>query len=143
MTIDLAAILRWFWEALLSLIASVHGSAAVVGIAIGVALSEFLAHMLPPGMDSYYADRITRLVCLGVSLCTTFALDATLLGFFLALLAGLAGPTVHGFMLRYVNARWPNLTPRALIPGPCDTVAPRPLIEKTPGSSMAAPFRDS
>lgn len=136
MTIDVAAILRWLWEALLGLVASVHGSAAVIGILIGVALAEFLAHMLPPGMDSYAADRITRLVCLGVSMCSTFALDATLVGFFLAMLAGLAGPTVHGVMLRYIAFRWPNLTPRALIPGPCDTVAPRPIIpfpsEKNP-----------
>lgn len=139
MTIDLAAILRWITEALRALLTGVHGFAVFVGIAIGIALAEFLAHMLPPGMDSYYADRITRLVCLGVSLCSTFALDVSLAGFFLALLAGLAGPTAHGFILRYVNARWPNLTPKALIPGPCDTVAPRPLIE-TPS---AAASRDS
>lgn len=137
MTIDLAAILRWLWEALKALLTSAHGFAAFIGIAIGVALAEFLAHMLPPGMDSYYADRITRLVCLGVSLCSTFALDATLPGFFLAMLAGLAGPTVHGFTLRYINARWPNYTPKALIPGPCDTVAPRPIIEKTPPAATS------
>ncbi|HKS97636.1 MAG TPA: hypothetical protein VJV74_16085 [Terriglobia bacterium] len=132
MTVDLAAILRWCWEAIRALLTSAHGFAAFIGIAIGVALAEFLAHMLPPGMDSYYADRITRLVCLGVSLCSTFALDATLPGFFLALLAGLGGPTAHGFILRYINARWPNLTPKALIPSPGNTTAPRPLLPATP-----------
>ena len=137
MTIDLAAIARFIWEALTGLLKTTHGGAAALGIALGVFLAEFLAHMLPPGMDSYYADRITRLVCLGVSLCVTFALDTTLAGLFLAIMAGLAGPTAHGFLIRYVNARWPNLTARALIPGPCDTVAPRPLIEKAtpPGGS--------
>jgi hypothetical protein len=127
-TIDLFAIVRWAWEQLLALFALAHTFSAALGIAIGVALSEFLAHMLPPNMDSYYADRITRLVCLGVSMCATFALDPTTIGFFLAMLAGLAGPTVHGFTLRYVNAHWPNFTPKALIQGPCDTVAPRPLL---------------
>lgn len=130
MTIDVAAILRWLWEALLGLVSSVHGSAAFIGILIGVALAEFLAHMLPPGMDSYAADRITRLVCLGVSMCSTFALDVTPVGFFLALLAGLAGPTLHGFTLRFVFARWPNFTPKALIESPCDP--PRPLIPREP-----------
>jgi hypothetical protein len=128
MTLDLLAILKWAWAALLDVLSGLHAGACVLGIVVGVALAEFLAHMLPPGMDSYYADRITRLVCLGVSLCTTFALDPSMIGFFLALLSGLAGPTVHGFMIRWVAFRYPNLVARALIPGPCDTPAPRPLL---------------
>lgn len=128
MTIDLAAILHEAWTWVVAALTAVHAFAWLLGIAIGVALAEFLAHMLPPNMDSYYADRLTRLVCLGVSGCVTFALDTTLTGFFLAGLSGLASPTVHGFLLRYVAFRWPRLTPRALMPGPCDTAAPRPLL---------------
>jgi hypothetical protein len=131
-TIDLFAIVRWAWEQILALFALAHTFSAALGIAIGVALSEFLAHMLPPNMDSYYADRITRLVCLGVSMCATFALDPTTIGFFLAMLAGLAGPTVHGVLIRFVAFRWPNLIAKALIPGPFDTCAPRPIIPIPP-----------
>lgn len=118
---------EWLW----SILQGTHASAAAIGVLIGVALSEALAHVLPPGMNAYAADRITRLVCFGVSLTSTFALDATLQGFFLALLAGLAGPTLHGLILRYVNARWPNLTPKALIDAPGDE--PRPILPKPKG----------
>jgi hypothetical protein len=123
-TIDLVAILRWVMDAM----KGVHAFATLIGILLGVALAEFMAHMLPPEMNAYTADRLTRLICLGVSLTTTFALDSTLPGFFLALLAGLAGPTVHGFTLRYVNHHWPNFTPKALIDAPGDPIRVRPII---------------
>lgn len=122
------SILDWIWLKLVELFSSTHGFAALLGVLIGVFLTEALAHMLPPGMNAYAADRITRLVCFGASLCATLALDPTVRGAVLALLAGLAGPTLHGLFLRYVNARWPNLTPRALIDAPGD--APRPLLPK-------------
>jgi hypothetical protein len=128
MTVDVVAILEWVWKSILILVASAHALSCLLGIAIGIMLAEFLAHMLPAKMDSYYADRVTRLVCLGVSLLTTFALDTTTIGLFLAVLSGLAGPTMHGFLLRWVAFRWPKYTPKALVQGPLDTVSPRPLI---------------
>lgn len=135
MSFDLTAFAKWLWEALTGLLQTQHGAAVLLGISIGVLLAETLAHCLPPAMDSYYADRLTRLTCFGVSLTSTFSLDASLHGFFLAVLAGLAGPTLHGVMLRYIAARWPSRTPQALIPGPCDDPPPRPLIPRRPDSS--------
>lgn len=126
----------WFWGLFKHVMESVHGAATVLGIVVGVFLTEFFAHILPPDMNAYSADRLTRLVCLGVSMTTTFALDATLVGFFLALLAGLAGPTVHGFVLRYIASRWPNLVPKALIESPTDKPSAaeiRPLLPRNEG----------
>ena len=130
MTIDLAAILKWCWEAILGVLHTAGGAAVVLGLLIGIALAEALAQLLPPAMDAYTAVRITRLSCFGASLTTTFTLDATLTGFYLAVLAGLAGPTVHGAALRIVAARWPAFAPKALIPGPGDNPPPPSILRR-------------
>lgn len=116
--------LDWIAIQLRSIIGNTHGAACLLGIAIGVFLTECLAHVLPPTMPAYYADRLTRLCCFGTSMIVTFAMDVTLTGLFLAVLAGLAGPTVHGVTLRYIAARWPSLTPKSLVDNPGDAVRP-------------------
>lgn len=126
----MTSILDWIWLKLEAVVSSVSAFAVLMGICIGVALAEALAHCLPPTMAAYAADRITRLVCFGASLCATLALDPSVRGAVLAVLAGLAGPTLHGFVLRYINNRWPNWTPKALIDAPGD--CPRPLVPKQP-----------
>lgn len=120
------AFLDWAYLKLEAIFAGVHAFAALMGVLVGVALTEAMAHALPPSMPAYNADRLTRLVCFGVSSITTLALDTTVRGAVLALLAGLAGPTLHGFLLRYVNARWPALTPPALVD--CPGAPIRPVI---------------
>ncbi len=114
----------WLVTQFRAIVSNTHGAASLLGIAIGVLLTEFLAHMLPPTMPAYYADRLTRLCCFGTSMIVTFAMDVSLTGLFLAILAGLAGPTVHGVALRYIAARWPSLTPKSLIDNPGDAVRP-------------------
>lgn len=106
----------WLLTQFRAIIATTHGVSSVIGILIGIFLSEFIAHMLPPRMDSYAADRLTRLVCFGASSCATFALDVSLLGFFLAMLTGLAGPTLHQVGSRWLYSKFPQTKPEALKP---------------------------
>lgn len=106
----------WLVIQLRALAANVHGFASLVGIAIGIALAETITHFLPPKMDAYAADRIARLLCFGVSAIATFAMDTSVAGFCLALLTGLAGPSLHQFGTRWLYARFPSLQPKALIP---------------------------
>lgn len=114
----------WLAVQFRSLLATTHGFASIIGILIGVACTEAISHFLPPTMPAYYADRLTRLLAGGLSCIATFALDVSMAGFFLAILTGLASPTVHGMALRYINSRWPSLTPKALIDNPGDAVRP-------------------
>lgn len=106
----------WIVVQIRALLASTHGFACIVGIAIGVALAETITHFLPPAMSAYAADRVGRLICFGVSAIATFAMDTSVAGFCLALLTGLAGPSLHQFGTRWLYARFPSLQPKALIP---------------------------
>jgi len=99
-----------------TILANAHGAASVLALIAGIFLAETLAHMLPRTMDAYAADRITRLTCFGVSSCMTFWLDATAVGFCLAITTGLAGPTLHQMGTRWFYTRYPDLIPKAYKP---------------------------
>lgn len=106
--------LDWIAIQIRAILANAHGFPSVIAIAAGILLSETLAHMLPRSMDAYAADRVTRLTCFGVSSCMTFWLDATAIGFCLAIVTGLAGPTLHQMGARWFYSRYPDLIPKAM-----------------------------
>lgn len=86
----------------------------LLGMLVGIALTEVVVRCLPHGMSTWDAERITRLVVFGVATCVTFSQLPTLRGFVLALLAGLSSPTLHTFASRWTYAKWPTLKPPAL-----------------------------
>lgn len=110
------SVLDWIAVQVRALAATAHGMSSIVGLLIGIFLAETIAHMLPQQMNPYEADRLTRLSCFGVSSCVTFALDVSLLGFCLAILTGLAGPTLHQFGSRWLYAKFPDTQPKAMKP---------------------------
>lgn len=88
--------------------------AIMVGLLVGLAATEAIAHMLPPKMPAWEADRMTRLLVFGIAMCCSFALQPTVLGLVMALFVGLAAPTVHQFGTRWLYSKFPNLQPKAL-----------------------------
>lgn len=86
----------------------------MVGMLVGLAATEAIAHMLPPSMPAWEADRMIRLLVLGIAMCSSFALQPTVLGLVLALFSGLAAPTVYQFGTRWLYDKWPSLRPKAL-----------------------------
>jgi hypothetical protein len=107
---------QWAWAQVLLIMQDAQMRAIVAGMCVGMAATEAVAHMLPPAMEAWRADRLVRLVVLGVAMCSSFALMPTLHGFVWAFFAGLAAPTVYSFATRCVYARWPALEPKALKP---------------------------
>lgn len=108
--------LDWLAIQVRTILQNAHGYPFVIALAAGIFLAEALAHILPPGMDSYAADRLTRLTCFGVSACMSFWLDATAIGFCIAITTGLAGPTVHQLATRWLYSKFPQTKPEALKP---------------------------
>lgn len=112
MTETLAAV----WGVVLQLFANQEARAVLVALGVGGFGTEFLAHTLPHDMEAWQADRVVRLICLGLAWITAFAMVTTVTGFFVGLFAGLAAPTLYSFATRAIYARWPALEPKALKP---------------------------
>ena len=90
--------------------------AVIAGLAVGMAGTEAIAHMLSPAMEAWRADREVRLLVFGIACISAFALNTTLHGFIWAVFAGLAAPTIYSFATRLIYARCPALEPKALKP---------------------------
>jgi hypothetical protein len=99
-----------------TILANTHGAASLMGLAAGVFLSAALPYLLPQKMDPYLAERTSRLSCFGLSACINFSQDPSAVGFCLAIITGLAGPTIWQFVTRWLYARYPSIEPKALKP---------------------------
>lgn len=107
---------QWVWAQILLLMLDPQIRAVVAGLAVGGAATEAIAHMLPPDMSAWRADRLVRLIVFGWACCCSFALMQTLHGLVWAMFAGLAAPTLYSLSTRCLYARWPALEPKALKP---------------------------
>ena len=106
--------IEWAWDEFLRHMPPGQLFAIMVGMLVGLAATEAIAHMLPRKMDAGDADRIMRLLVLGIAMCCAFALQPTVLGFVMALFDGLAAPTVYQFATRWLYSKFPVLQPKAL-----------------------------
>lgn len=111
--------LTWAWGVIVQIVQDEQAKAVLIALGVGGFGTEFLAHMLPRNMDPWQADRVVRLISLGLAWTTAFAIVTTPVGFFVGLFAGLAAPTLYSFATRAIYARWPALKPEAL--KPCDS----------------------
>lgn len=106
--------IEWLYSQFLLAMQQDQVRAIVAGLAVGIAATESLAHMLPRDMEPYAADRLVRLIVFGVALCSAFSLAPTTRGFIWALFVGLSAPTLYSLGTRALYARWPALQPKAL-----------------------------
>ena len=115
---------KWIWEQLAVLFAIPESRAAVAALVLGIAMTDFVARMLPARMDADYAARLMRLIVFGMVTSCAFWLDPTPLGLVLALTVGAAAPGIQSLMLRGIYARWPAMKPESLVS--CSTDKPPP-----------------
>jgi len=107
--------LKWGWLQLIELFRLNEVLAASAALWLGIALTDTIARLLPPKMDAYYAQRLTRLIVFGVSTTAAFALNPTRLGFVLAMMVGAAAPGLQILLMRALYARFPAMKPQALV----------------------------
>lgn len=122
-------ILKWAWDELAKLFVHAEVSAGAWAMLLGVAMTDFVARILPPTMDATYAYRVVRLAVFGVCTCAAFALNPTVLGLIVALIAGTAAPAIQVLLMRAIYARWPAMKPAALVCTPEDRPPPPPLVK--------------
>lgn len=109
-------LLQAAWAVIKELFQSEQSRAVALSLGVGGFLTEFVSRFLKPDMDHWQADRLVRLISLGIAWCTGFAAVPTVNGFLYGLLSGLAAPTVYSFVSRAIYARYPALKPEALKP---------------------------
>ena len=88
--------------------------AAIVALVLGVFVSESVVRVIPADYSTFRAQRLLRLIAGGTALCAGFALQPTAQGFLIAMVCGLAGPTMHDLAFGWLYARWPSLKPPVL-----------------------------
>jgi hypothetical protein len=119
--------LKWAWLQVMELIHHDEVLAAGVALGLGIALTDAIARLLPPNMDAYYAQRLTRLIVFGTSTTAAFALNPTRLGFVLAMMVGAAAPGLQILLMRALYARFPAMKPQALVCNADDKPPPSSL----------------
>ena len=110
MTIDLFA----WWDKLASALEHPAFHAVFLALLIGLALTEFLFHLLPGRMPARMAERTMRIAILVAVSFAGYQFHPTTLGAGWALFAGLAAPSIHHHLQSWAYARWPALRPAAL-----------------------------
>jgi hypothetical protein len=121
--------LKWGWLQLMELFRLNEVLAASAALWLGIALTDAIARLLPPDMDSYYAQRLTRLIVFGTSTTAAFALNPTRLGFVLAMMVGAAAPGLQILLMRALYARFPAMKPQALVCNVDDKPPPASLTK--------------
>ena len=88
--------------------------AAFLALLVGIALAEWLAHMLPSRLQAQIAERIVRVCVLLLVTGGAYKLHPTTIGAGWALFAGLASVSIHHHLQSWAYAKWPSLQPKAL-----------------------------
>lgn len=108
------AIADWITIKLQAALAHEGAFAAIVALTLGVFVSESIIRIIPADYSTFRAQRLLRLIAGGTALCAGFALQPSARGFLIAMVCGLAGPTVHDLAFGWLYARWPSLKPPVL-----------------------------
>jgi hypothetical protein len=124
-----AELAKWIWTQFAVLFAIPEVRAGFAALALGVAMTDFVARMLPARMDADYAYRLMRLFVFGISTVAAFWLNPSPLGLVVALIVGAAAPAVQVLSLRAIYAKWPAMKPESLIACSTDKPAPPSIVK--------------
>ena len=108
------AIADWIAVKLQAALGHEAAFAAIVALVLGVFVSESIVRMIRADYSTYRAQRLLRLIAGGTELCAGFALEPDVRGFIVAMICGLAGPTMHDLLFGWLYSRWPALKPKVL-----------------------------
>lgn len=110
MTIDFGV----WWDRLSEAMQHPAFHAVVLALLIGLALTEFLLHLLPEVVNARVAELSMRVLVLVVVAYLGYRFHPTTIGAGWALFAGLIAPSLHHHFQSWAYARWPALVPAAL-----------------------------
>lgn len=103
-----------WWDKLAAALQHPAFHAVFLALLLGIALTEFLAHLLPARTPVHTAERMIRVVvALGVAF-VGYLLHPTTIGAGWAAFAGLSAPSIHHHLQSVAYARWPSMVPKAL-----------------------------
>lgn len=105
-----------WWDKLAQALQHDAFHAVFLAVLLGIAMTEWLAHLLPERMAVRSAERLIRTVVALAVAYVGYLLHPTTIGAGWAAFAGLSAPSIHHHLQGWAYARWPSMKPKALQP---------------------------
>lgn len=103
-----------WWDRLAGALQHPAFHAAFLALLVGLALTEFVAHLLPGRLNRRPAEKVIRTVVAIAVTWLGYWQHPTTIGAGWALFAGLSAPSIHHHLQSWAYAKWPTLRPKAL-----------------------------
>lgn len=106
--------LTTWWDRLAGAMQHPTFHAVVLAVVLGIAVTEFLAHLLPASWPKTMVERTMRIVVAIAVALAGYQFHPTTIGAGWAAVAGLMSPSLHHHLQAWAYAKWPVLKPQVL-----------------------------